>query len=79
MTIEHAETAANALRRSGDLAYEPLGLRYLDEMAVAAGEYRRAKGELIALKVANASEEVLAAAAQQLASARLAVKRAIRV
>jgi hypothetical protein len=79
MTIEYAETDANVLRRSETVAYEPLGLRYLDEMAVAAGQYRRAKDELTALRAAHASEEMLAAATARLASARLAVKRAIRV
>jgi len=79
MTIEHAETAANVLRRSENIAYEPLDLRDLDEMAVAAAEYRQAKSELVALRVANASQETLAAATARLARARLAVKRAIRV
>jgi hypothetical protein len=79
MTIEHAETDANVLRRSETVAYEPLGSCYMDEMAVAAGEYRRAKDELVALRAAQASEETLAAATARLASARLAVKRAIRV
>ena len=77
MTIEHAETDPNVLRRSQNVAYEPLGLRYLDEMAAAAGQYRRAKDELVALRAADASQETLAAATARLASARLAVRRAI--
>jgi hypothetical protein len=48
-------------------------------MAIAAGQYRRAKDELAALRAAQASGEMVAAASARLASALLAVKRAIRI
>jgi hypothetical protein len=46
MTLEDAETAAQALRGPDDLAYQPLGSRYLDDTAAAVAAYRRAKASL---------------------------------
>jgi hypothetical protein len=79
MTFEQTETAVDAFRGQGAPAREPLSPGYLDDMASAASEYREAKRELLALTSTQASEEALMAATQRLASARLAVKRAIRV
>jgi hypothetical protein len=79
MTFGLGEIAADSLRRLEASAHEPLGSRYIDHMAVAAEEYRRAKRELLALRTDQASEDALQAASERLANARMAVKRAIKI
>jgi hypothetical protein len=81
MKIEQALTAATFRGAEKAIGSVPLDERYIDNIAQAAAEYRRAKRELLALttKACPDGDPALQAAAENVNQARIAVKQAIRV
>jgi hypothetical protein len=75
MKIEKLPTAADAVR-----GREALGTRHMDDVFIAAREFRRTREELSALRSSSSSADdpALQAALLQFDRARLAVRRAVK-
>jgi hypothetical protein len=81
MKIYQALTAAEQFRGAEEaIARLPLGEQFIDEMAGAAQEYRRARRELLAMSAAcGIDDPALKAAADAMEQARAAMKQAIKI